>query len=896
MTLTAGVRLGPYEILALLGAGGMGEVYKAKDTRLNRIVALKVLPRHLRDNPELKERFEREAQAVAALNHAHICILHDIGHDSGTDFLVMEYLEGQTLAERLEKGALPLDHALQYAIQIADALDRAHRNGIVHRDLKPGNVMLTKNGVKLLDFGLAKLQPTGAVAGMSVAATMTSPLTAQGTILGTLQYMAPEQLEGHEADARADLFALGAVIYEMATGRKAFIGSSPASVMAAILSSEPPSMCTIQRLTPPLLDRVVKTCLAKDADQRWQTAHDLLLQLKWIAEGGATTEFVPVVSRPKTRERAIWAFAAFVLGAFAAAVGLRVTAGPSVSPPSTPQPAKRVTIKLADTEPLALAKFGPLGIGRTAVALSPDGSLLAYAAERNNTSQLYVRAFDQFHAKPIPGTEHAYNPFFSPDGRWLGFFADNKLKKVSLQGGQPVTLCEARIPHGANWGPDDTIVFADSEGVNLSRVSAAGGRPEVLPKSEEISRVFYPEFLPDGKTVVSSSAGGGSSPDSYDIVALSLETGEWRVLLKGGTNPRYVATGHLVFARAGTILAAPFDVSRLEVTGPAVTLVEGVRIEEWGAAQFAVSPEGTLVYLTGAPAWIGKLTWVDQHGISKPLAAPAQAYGSLRLSPDGQRLAATVFGVPDDVWVYEFARQNFTRLTTEGVSRTPRWTPDGKRIVHTRRLDPNQYQLVWKFVDGSGPEEVLATSKYTLGPESFSPDGTLLAFYEWRGDTGGDLWTLPLQGDRKASPWLVTKFNEWGPAFSPDGRWIAYTSDESGEFEIYVQPYPGPGRKSQISAGGGEEVVWSRDGRKLFYRNRLQWMSAAVETQPEFRAEPPKVMFEGPYLNVPGVSYDVAADGQRLIMIEENQPQARSTELNIVLHWTAELKRAVPTK
>jgi serine/threonine protein kinase len=766
--LEANSSLSHYRIVARLGAGGMGEVYRARDARLDRDVAIKVLPASVATDPERLTRFELEAKATGALNHPNILTVYDIGSYEGAPYIVAELLEGEELRTQLAEGALAVRRSVDYAQQIAAGLAVAHEKGITNRDLKPENLFVTKDGrVKILDFGLAKLKPSGnALTGSEVATH--KQITSPGTVLRTVSYMSPEQVRGEAVDHRSDIFSFGVILYEMLTGRQAFRRETTAETMTAILKAEPEEVTEVNSKAPPQLVRVVKTCLAKNPEERFQSAHDLRLQLQWIAESSSQAELrVPIQARHRISERVIWAAAGFALAAIAASILFWAPTGHSESPLSASRPVKRVTIKLPDAEPLALAKFGPLGIGRTAVALSPDGSLLVYVAERNGKSQLYLRALDQFDARPIPGTEGAYSPFFSPDGRSLGFFAESKLKRVSLEGGEPVTLCEARIPHGASWGPDGTIVFADSEGYNLSRVSGSGSRSETLSVAED--RAFYPEFLPGGKAVLFSIK-GFHNPDYGQVALLALAPGERGVILEGGTNPRYAASGHIVFARAGAILAAPFDLSRLEVTGPAVTLVEGIRIEEWGAAQFALSPEGTLVYVSGGPAWMGKLTWVDHQGVSKPLAAAAQAYGPVTLSPDGQRLAVTIVGARSDVWVYELMRGTFTRLTMERSNYRPVWTPDGRRILYLRINSANQSQIVWQLADGSGDAEALTTSDYPWWPATISPDGKLLVFQQNDPDTGVDLSNLPLEGDRQPYPWLRTKFHEWGAAFSRDGR------------------------------------------------------------------------------------------------------------------------------
>ena len=894
MAILPGRRLGPYEILSAIGAGGMGEVYKARDTRLDRTVAIKVLPTHLADRAELRERFEREAKIIASLNHPHICTLYDTGHQDEIDFLVMEYIEGETLARRLQKGPLPIQQVLQYAIEIADALDKAHRKGITHRDLKPGNVMLTKSGTKLLDFGLAKLKQEAAPAiPDSQLPTMKSGITGEGTILGTLQYMAPEQVEAKEVDARTDIFAFGALVYEMATGKKAFEGKTSASVMAAILKDEPPAMLSLAPMTPPALDRTVKTCLAKDPDGRWQTAGDLTLELKWIAEGGSVVTLAATATSKGIRalgQRAlILSLGALLFGAVIASL---VT---WYLKPSRPQPVSRTVITLSPGERLA-------GLDQPTVALSPDGSHLAYVAIQGGSQQIYLRAMDSLEARPVPGTEGAVTPFFSPDGQWLGFFAGNKLKKVSVSGGAALTLGDAANPRGASWGNQGMIAFAPTAISVLLQVSDAGGAAQPLTrldKGEDSNR--WPEFLPGGKALLFSA--GTAVPGIFtnaQIAVQSVGMGERRKLIPGGTNQHYAPSGHLVYAQGGSLMAVPFDPQRLTVTGAAVPVVEGVlQSTLTGAAQYSFSTTGSLVYVPGSVQGAQRrLVWVNRKGAEQPLAAAARAYVFPRLSPDGRRVAVGITEQESQLWLYDLSRDTLTRLTFEGDrNNVPTWTPDSKRIAFNSTKEGALRNIFWQLADGSGRLEQLTTGEYDKTPSSWSPDGQLLAFEESNPTTGLDIWVLRIS-DHKAQPFLRTQFNEVESQFSPDGRLLAYMSDESGRFEIYVQPYPGPGGKRQISTEGGTEPVWNPNGRELFYRSGDKMMAVGITTQPSFTVGKPQMLFEGPYAPIAAATrnYDVSPDGQRFLMLKTSeQAQAAPTQINVVLNWFEELKQKVPT-
>jgi len=897
MSIAPGTRLGSYEVAAQIGAGGMGEVYRARDTRLDRIVAIKVLPAHLADKMDLRERFEREARTVASLNHPHICTLFDIGRQDGIEFLVMEYLEGETLAERLAKGPLPLEQVLQYSTEIADALDKAHGKGITHRDLKPGNIMLTKSGTKLLDFGLAKLQQEAAPATpRSQLPTVAQAVTAQGTILGTLQYMAPEQVEGKmdQIDARTDVFAFGAVVYEMATGRKAFEGTSQASLIAKILETDPPPMSSIQSMTPPALDRIVKKCLAKEPKRRWQSASDLTDELKWVASG--TSQLTPLLTTPaKAKMQAggrtwlLWGAVSLVL---AAVTGF---AGWNLKPSPLPQPVMRAVINLPPGQQLAGLDSGP------AIGLSPDGTHLAYVARQGGVQRLYLRAMNSLESKAIPGTEGAINPFFSPDGQWLGFFAGGKLMKVSANGGAAIALGEASLPVGASWGNQGTIAFAPSSVATIQQVADAGGAAQVLTHLEKgVNSNRWPEFLPGSRALLFTAGTAAANWINSRVVVRSAGTGEQRILIPGATHPHYAPSGHLVYAQGVSLVAVPFDPQRLAVTGTAVPVVEGVlQSPISGAAQYSFSATGSLVYVSGSvQSAQSKLVWVHRDGTEQTLEAPAHSYFNPRVSPNGRGVAVTVTDKEAQIWLYDLLRETLTRLTFVGnVNNAPVWTPDGKRIAfNSNSSAKGALNIFWQLADGSGGIEQLTTSEFIQAPVSFSRDGQLLCFLEINPATGFDIWVLQVR-DHKAQPFLRTPFNESAPQISPDGRWLAYISTESGRYEIYVQPYPGPGGKWQISTEGGTEPVWNPNGRELFYRAGNKMMAVEILTQPSFVAGKPRMLFEGPYLPTPltNPNYDVSPDGQRFLMLKPSESaEAAPTQINVVQNWFEELKRRVP--
>jgi Tol biopolymer transport system component len=692
------------------------------------------------------------------------------------------------------------------------------------------------------------------------------------------------------------------VVYEMATGKKAFEGKSQASLIAKILETDPPPICSLQPMTPPALDRVVKKCLAKEPDDRWHAAKDLCDELKWIAEGGTqvtlTTNARAKRIRALGRRGLILSMGTLLLGAAIASLAVW-NLKPAPAPP--PKPISRFTITLPPGQQLAGPENGP------AVALSPDGTHLAYVARQGGTQQLYLRAMDSLEARPILGTEGAVNPFFSPDGQGVGFFAGGKLKKVSVSGGAALTLGDAVVPRGASWGSQGMIAFAPTNISALQQVSDAGGTLQPVSHIEKGEASHqWPQFLPGNKALLFAASASGNSWTNAQVAVQAVGTGERRNLIQGATQPYYAASGHLVYAQGGNLMAVPFDPQRLTATGTAVPVIEGVlQFRTSGAAQYSFSGTGSLVYVSGSgQAGQRKLVWVSRNGVEQPVAAPARAYEFPRLSPDGRRVAVGITEQATQVWLYDLSRETLTRLTFEGSTNAgPVWTPDGKRIAFMSNKE-GPLNIFWQLADGSGGLERLTTGEYGQVPDSWSPDGQLLAFHEIDPTTGGDIWVLRMGAPgtpgqaRKAQPFLRTPFSHSAPRFSRDGRWLAYISVESGRFEIYVQPYPGPGGKWQISTEGSTEPAWNPNGRELFYRSGDKMMAVDITTQPGFAAGTPRMLFEGRYepAPVPNVNYDVSPDGQRFLMLKPSeQTQAAPTQINVVLNWFEELKQKVPT-
>ncbi len=890
MALSPGDRLGVYEVTAEIGAGGMGIVYRARDTKLGRDVALKVLPDLFADDPERLARFQREARVLASLNHPNIASIYGLEEADGVRALVLELVEGPTLAERIAQGALPVDEALPIARQIADALEAAHEAGVIHRDLKPANVKVKADGmVKVLDFGLAKALEGDAGSDPSESPTMTAAATRAGVIMGTAAYMSPEQAKGKVVDKRADIWAFGAVVYEMLTGLRAFAGATVLDTLAAVLRADvnwdvlPPS-------TPARLRQVLGACLQKNPKQRVHDIADVRLAMEGVFEPPASPSGEAGVASPlQPWQRPIPA----VIAALALVTLTGIAVWSLTSRDAGPRFVSRFAIPLASTT-------------MHGMAVSPSGDRVVYAAPRNGQLQLFVRARDEIEAVPLRGTEGASHPFFSPDGEWIGFSTDDELKKIAVEGRTPVTLCQLDAHRGATWGPDDTIVFAPRNTPNLRglmQVSAAGGEPRPLtsPPPEE-GRHAWPHFGPDGGLLFFTT--GPDAPlTSKRVAVLSVETGEQKTLT-AGTGPAYVATGHLVFGREASLWAAGFDRERLELTGEPAPIVESVFVSTGnGAANYALANDGTLAYrvalgTSGDPAT--GLVWVDRQGGEHPVDVPARAYRSPRISPDGTRVAVSI-GDPSpdnsDIWVVDLSRGTLSRVTTDSENnRSPAWTPDGQRLVFESDRE-GTLGLFLKNADGQGNAERLFTMDNTnvLVPTAWTADGDLVFTYRTvEGGYNYDVGLVSLDGERSWRPLLRAESAERAAVLSPAATWIAYSSNETGQREVYVQQFPELGRRQRISVDGGGNPVWSPDGNEIVYQgSEGRLMAVSVHPGSDMTFGNPSVLFEGTYYQADGRHYDRDPDGGRFLMIAA-PPQTDAPPINVVLNWSEELKQRLP--
>ena len=890
-----GQSLSHYSIVEKIGKGGMGEVFRAKDQVLGRDVAIKVLPEEFARDADRVARFQREAKLLASLNHPNIAAIHGLEESSGTQFLVLELVEGETLADRIKAGAVPVEEALKLAFQIAEALEAAHEKGVIHRDLKPANIKVTPDGkVKVLDFGLAK-----AYAGdreevnLSNSPTLSDAATQQGVILGTAAYMSPEQARGKAVDKRADIWAFGCVLYEMLAGHAAFSGRDVTDILAAVIRSDPEWKSLPANLHWRLLE-VLERCLEKEAKDRYSGINDARVEIrKILADPGGVSAQSVAAAEPRIRLRTIipWAAAALVLGL--------IVAGVAVWNLRKPEPRQVIRLEhyLPDGQQLNDQDSAP------ALAVSPDGKQFVYSTPKG----LFLRSVDELTARLIAGTEaNPMEPFFSPDGKWIAYYSPNdfKLKKISVNGGSPVALCDVQVLLGASWGADNTIVYGQLLG-DIMQISADGGTPKLLVKAKS-ELLAVPQILPDGESLLYTSTTGGTD---FRIRVHSLVSGDSKDLFPG-VFAQYLPTGHMIYMlpNSSTLFSVPFDLGKLDVKGGPVPIVEGVQ-------QYAVSESGTLVYIPGATAAAGPneriLVWVDKKGKETPIAASPNDYRNPRISPDGTKVALTInSGDKSDIWIWDLARETMTRLTFNEASRSPLWTLDARRIAYFS-VSGDKFGVYWKAADGTGGDEMLGSAPdRAISPWSWSKDGKTIALLEAPGGLNWDIGSLSMEGDHKRKPLLQEKYIELQPKISPDGKWLAYGSDESGSYEIYVRPFPDVNKgRWQVSTNGGDSPLWSPDGRELFYRNGDFVVAVSVETEPAFKCGKPMSLFQGKYqpLSLQDAHpWDISPDGSRFLMMKSSAsagaapavPAASGPrpKINIVLNWTEELKQRVPVK
>jgi serine/threonine protein kinase len=884
-----GQKLGPYEIIEQAGAGGMGEVYKARDTRLDRTVAIKILPSMVASTPDLKERFDREAKAISSLNHANICTLHDIGHENGTDFLVMEYLEGETLANRLTKGPVPYDELLHIAIQLSSALDSAHRQGLIHRDLKPGNIMLTKDGAKLMDFGLAKLQMDNGNQGMS-AITRTTPLTGAGTIVGTMQYMAPEQLEGKEADERSDIFALGAVLYEMSTGKRAFEGTSNATLIAAIIGGEPVSISSVTPFTPPLFERLVKKCLAKDPQKRWQSAADLTDELRWISQAGSQAG---IPAQLAARRKFSFDLARIVGAVFIVStiIFAYLYISEKIKPESEPEIA-RYTINIRQ----GLSNiFWP--------RISPDGRTIAFHADDSlGVNRIWVRPKNSLEAFPLLGTENAKRFYWSPDGRNVAFFVGNQLKRVSISGGQPQLVCQGPNGSDGSWSTSDLIIFDGGSEDTMKIVAASGGvaRPASIPDTADgESTYFWPWFLPDGEHFIftASMRSGDSNISSRTRLKLgSVDTTASRTLFEMGEIDRveYAYEGYILYVEDENLMGLPFDAEKLEVTGEPKPIAMHIGTAT-NTYAFSVSDNGFLLYQTGNQSSLSELVWVDRSGSELNRVGQKDSYMDISLSPDETKIAYSVVDDESDnsdVWIYDLRRNVPTRLTFDpAIEGGATWSPDGKYVYYVNDQKASGIHIRRKSANGLGEAETVRKAENkTSVPGGFTPDGSRLLFSEY--SANWDIGIVDINDTSKVEMFANSSFSEFMPQVSPNGKYVAYASWESGNPEVYVRKLDGSGGKWQISTEHADHPKWRGDGKELFYLTRDdRVMAVEVQSEGNFEAGNSVELFSKRIFRFLALStpYDVTADGQKFIMIFEVS-DTDPGEIVVVQNWAEEFK------
>ena len=903
MALAAGTYLGPYEILAPLGAGGMGEVYRARDARLDRSVAIKTVAADLAMDADSRHRFEVEARAVSALSHPNVCALYDVGRErprqpgsesavsAGApeiDFLVFELVAGESIADRLVRGPLPFDELCRRAAEIAGALDAAHARGITHRDLKPANVMLTKAGAKLLDFGLAKLHQSHSPADVVQATRSFDALrTAPGVVLGTFAYMAPEQIEGKPVDARADIFSLGALLHEMATGQRAFLGDSQASLTASILMRDPPSPSSVQPSLPPAFDHLVERCLAKDPDERWQSARDVLFELKWIAK---TVRNPP---GPLPRSRMTLGFGAAALATIAVVAGLLLDR----DPPGTSERSLRLQMSLPPGARL------PLREARTSIAVSPDGRYLAMVPLTRGTTQLWIRELDEASARAVPGTEDALMPFFSPDSQWIGFVVNRTLKRVPVAGGAVQTILEARVESLPSWGSRGSILFPDfsvpgQEGIFL--VPASGGEPRQvsrLDRSAGEREHFWPSFLPDGDHFfyVASHAAPGRFDLDHTVYVGSISGSTPTRVADVDSRMIYGPSGHVLYADAGTVMAQEFQLGTFQLLGDPVPIIDGVQYYRGtGMVEMAASSNGLLVVQESAQ--ISELVWLDRTGKNLGVLAAGKQFGNVRQSPDGHRIAVEIVdrrtAVPE---LFMFDRESGipTQFTSDGNASSPVWSPDAWTVYFRSGGPPDLYS---KSADGRGGQQLLRALDGIESPLDVSNDGRLLVYSDASRSTNQDLWLLPLGRDTKPTPYLTTAAWETAARFSPDGRWLAFVSTESGASEVYVAPVDDARAKYRVSATGGIAPRWGRDGKELLYITQDgNLVSVPLVVGPLVQRGTPTTMFKLDSLydaaNLRGnAAYELTPDGQRLLVNRVLRDSAQ-VPLTLLSNWTAQLPK-----